>query len=68
LPVVPDLLALAVSLREKNPIQTRSAAAAFSTAFRATHPFVFVLHDSRTGMILMLGYYYGYEPTPQVVD
>lgn len=56
------------SLREKNPIQTRSAAAAFSTAFRATHPFVFVLHDSRTGMILMLGYYYGYEPTPQVVD
>ena len=56
------------SLREKNPLQTRSAAAAFTTAFRATHPFVFVLHDSRTGLILMLGYYYGYEPTPQVID
>ena len=54
--------------REKNPLQTRSAAAAFTTAFRATHPFVFVLHDSRTGLILMLGYYYGYEPTPQVID
>ena len=23
---------------------------------------------SDRGMILMLGYYYGYEPTPQVVD